>query len=376
MTDDTFTIEDAKQAKQRAQQDRQQSPYVDAENQTIRSPSLNEGDIQEQFLTARSGVNLRAEVVTCKDRAATWENAVEAFENYIWRQWKASETWSEEKGIRANSHRFTEQSSKDRYGRTLGVDRAARRLWADDLTTVLVTRRANAFDVNGTPQPPADHLNDLLSANSNVYEAYRRHIGENHGMKFVRLTVLEPHRNGYGHVHDGLWVQDPDDLLGKMDVMPAVDAHLRNISQARPHNHGPDAVDVRTSPEARAYTSDQLPTTKLPRELTKFLGGFAPFDESENQNPNVPPVLQMSKSRLRFYALLWARGLRQWRPDQTYFPHFVKASQEWYGTDKADDNTETYIEPEDIDSGGSAETVTVEGRDIEFKRRDGGEPPA
>jgi hypothetical protein len=376
MSDTNISLEDAKRAKREAQrsQQRQQSPLVDAENKTIRSPSMGKGDIQDQYLTARGGLNLREEVVSCQGRAATWANALEEFEDYIWRTSKAADTWSEEKGVRANNHRFTEKSSKDKYGRTLGVDRKARELWGDSLTTVLVTRRATPFGKDGTPQPPVDHLQDLLAGRDNVNSAYHRHIGENHGMRFARLSVLEPHRNGYAHIHDGLWIEDPDNLLDEMDIMPAVDSHLRAVPQARPRNHGPDAVDIRTNPDTKQFTTDKPATTALPRELTKFLGGLAPFDESEERDFNVPNVLQMSKSRLRFYALIWATGKRQWVPDQSYFRRFVMASQEWYGIENDEQQTETYIDPKDFDSGGGVDTVTVEGRDIEFERRDGGKP--
>jgi hypothetical protein len=370
-----FTIEDARAASRRAEHQQQQSPqdgspYVDSDNQRV-IDDTSADSIADQYLSSRDGVTLREEAATVKGRAARWKSVVDAFEDYIWRQRKAAKEWERKKGITPTSHRFTEQASKNRYGRTLGADRAAYRLWGDDLTTVHVVRRARPFGIKGQPQPPADHLKDLLSANSNVYRAYDRHIGDNHGLAYARLSVLEPHRNGYGHIHEGLWVNDPDDVVDEIDIEPAVEAHLRAVDQAQPRNHT-NAVDVRNTPK-RAHLDgdpqDQPPTTALPRELTKYLGGLAPHDESQPRNPNAPNVVQAAVGPLRFYTLLWAMGVRQWRPDAKEFPCLVKASQSWWGDDggEAHDEQETYPDPEDIKSDSQQSKVTVDSRPVDFE---------
>ncbi|AQL41213.1 hypothetical protein BV210_00135 [Halorientalis sp. IM1011] len=296
---------------------------------------------------------------------------VEAFKDYVWRQHKAANTWADERGVRPNSHRFTERASLDRYGRTLGVDRAAGQLWGGDLTTVHVVRRARPFGEDGQPQPPADFLSDLLAGDRNVYRAYQRHIEENHGLQYARLSVLEPHGNGYPHIHDALWVNDPDAVLCETDIYPAVDAHLDAVEQAQPRNHS-DAVEVRHDPERRKYPSDPKgshPTTPLPREVTKYLAGLAPHDEDSDRKGNVPNVLQANRGPLRFYALLWASGIRQWRPDQQLFQRFVTLSQDWYGADdgERETNTETYPDPEDIDTSSGIETVDIDSRPVDYE---------
>ena len=347
-----------------------QSSIIDADEKRV----LPEGPaetIEDQYLSARAGTNLRDEAVTVKGRAKTWGDVVDAFEEYIWKEWKAAATWSDEKAVHPTSHRFTSNASKDRYGRTLGADRATQRLWGDALTTVHVVRRARPFGKNGQPQPPADHLSDVLASNGNVYRAYRRHIEENHGLTYARLSVLEPHRNGYSHLHDGLWVNDSENILGETDIYPVLDAHLRAVDQAQPRNHGPDAVSVENNPEARSYPSDpeDAPqTTGLPREATKFLGGLAPHDRDAEREPNVPNVLQADRGPLRFYALLWARGVRQWRPDRQVFPHLVEASQSWY--DGESDTDSEYVSPKDIDvsHAGGVSTADVDARPVEFER--------
>jgi hypothetical protein len=365
----------AKAAKQRAKRQNGDptdgSPYLDPDEQCVRPDTTADG-IEDQYLSVRGGTNLRKEAVTVKQRATTWGNVVEEFEEYIWRQWKAAKEWQEKKGISPTSHRFTESASMDRYGRTLGVDRAAYRLWGDELTTVHVVRRARPFGRNGQPQPPADHLDDLLAGNSNVYRAYRRHIKDNHGLTYARLSVLEPHRNGYAHIHDALWTHDPQNLIGETDIYPALDAHLRAVDQAQPRNHGPDAVDVRHDPERRHYESDpkgQRPTTALPREMTKYLGGLAPHDEDTERQQNVPNVLQSKQGTLRFYALLWARGIRQWRPDrQGVFKHLVKASQEWWEEDNSETtDTETFPTPRDIDTNSETQTFDIAARPVSYE---------
>ncbi|QSG09349.1 hypothetical protein [Halapricum desulfuricans] len=350
---------------------------IDPVEQTVSHPTAVES-LRDQYLTARDGVSLREEAVTVKGRARTWGDVRDEFESYVWRQRKASSTWEDEKNVSPNSHRFTEQASKDRYGRTLGVDRAARDLWGNDLTTVFITRRARAFGENGQPQPPADHLDDLLDGNHNVYRAYERHIEDVHGLTYARLSVLEPHANGYAHIHDALWVKDPDAVLSDVDILPAVDAHLDAVEQARPRNHGPAAVDVRHDPEGRdrenretALVGDGVPeSTALPPELCKYLGGMAEYDGSSNAN--IPRVLQADTGPLRFYALLWARGIRQWRPDQSEFPRFVGISQYWYDDDSGSDDVEETVAPEDIENGGGVDRVDVEGRPTDFEKYNAG----
>lgn len=353
-----------------------ESSLIDADRQRV-LPQEPAESIEDQYLTARAGTNLREEAVTVKGRAKTWSDVVDAFEDYIWKEWKASKTWADEKGVRPTSHRFTSKASKDRYGRTLGTDRAAQRLWGEDLTTVHVVRRARPFGENGQPQPPADHLDDLLASNSNVYRAYDRHIKENHGLTYARLSVLEPHRNGYAHLHDALWVNDPENVLSETDIYPAIDAHLRAVDQAQPRNHGPDAVSVDHVPETESYPSDPKgspPTTALPREVTKYLGGLAPHNEDTEREASAPNVVQADRGPLRFYALLWARGVRQWRPDRSVFPHLVKASQDWYGDGGEDTDTE-YVNPEDIDVTHSrgVPTVDVDARPISFEQYKAGD---
>jgi len=370
-----FTLQDARDAKERAKKEREshQSPYVDSENQRIR-PDTEAESIEDQYLSIRNGTNLREEVVTCKQRSTTWDDAVDAFEDYIWRQWKAADTWQQEKGVTPTSHRFTEKASKDRYGRTLGVDRAARQLWGDSLTTVHVVRRARAFGGNGQPQPPADHLHDLLSGNRNVYNAYSRHIGDNHGLQYARLSVVEPHRNGYSHIHDGLWVNDPENVLDELDILPAVDSHLRAVVQAQPRYHGPDAVSVKHNPEGKPQDNDPVGVPvagALPRELVKYLGGLAPHRDGVTATTEAPNVVQADRGPLRFYALLWATGAYQWRPDRGLFQRFVKLSQDWY--DDGED-TDVHVDPEDVDTDTSSgrPTVNIDSRDVSFEPFDGG----
>lgn len=346
-----------------------QSPYVDAENETVR-PDTHVDDVHEQYLSARAGTNLREEAVTVKGRATSWKAVREAFESYIWRQWKAAGTWRDEKDVDPSSHRFTEKASLDRYGRALGADRAAVRLWGEDLTTVHVVRRARAFGEHGQPQPPADHLSDLLKGNGNVNRAYKRHIREKHGLKYARLSVLEPHGNGYAHVHDALWIEDPDGVVSESDIYPALDSHLNAVPQAQPRNHGPSAVDVRHNPDLRRYPSDPEdvpPATALPRELTKHLGGLSFFEDGVEASENVPNVLQRDRGRIRFYALLWATARRQWRPDRGVFPRLVGASQAWYGGVDDDDGDGGAIPPEDISTSSGTPTVDVDARPVDFQ---------
>jgi hypothetical protein len=357
---------------------RQSSPLVDAEQQRIRAPPAAVDAIAEQYLTARDGTNLRAEAVSETGRAKPWHAVVDAFSEYVWRQYKAADTWAEKHDVRPSSHRFTRQAARDRYGRALGVDRAAAELWGDSVTTVHVVRRARAFGVDGQPQPPADHFDDLLAANRNVYDAYRRHIEEGHGLTYARLSVVEPHQHGYAHVHDGLWVHDPDDVVDASTIEPALEAHVRGVPQAQPSRHDPErALSVEHAPARQSRASDPEgapPTTALPRELTKLLGGFVPHGRDSSLENGVPPVLQASNGRLRFYALLWARGLRQWRPDQSVFPRLVEASQEWWSAlDQSDDGSPS---PADLDTDGGSdaeavgtvETVDADGRAVAFDR--------
>lgn len=366
---------------------REESPYIDAEQQQVR-PAPSDIEVpRKQYLAASDGVSLRPEATTTKGRAKTWDAVTDEFRQYIWRQWKAANTVERERGYRPDSHSYSYQAAVDKRVRALGVDRAVARLF-DNPSTILVTRRANPFGVNGRPQPPAELLADLMRSSGNVYSAYRRHLREK-GQPFARLTVLEPLRNGYVHVHDGLWTEGD---VSPEQIRPAVAAHVRHVPQADPDNHGDGAVSIRNDPDRRHHPDDPEgvpPTTALPRELTKHLGGFAPFRDDDGhipeRKPDVPNVLQAENGRVRSFALLWARGgsVRQYRPDQMDresdhhgFNHLVTLSQELFG-DAADADKPI---PEDLRDGdgprdGGIELVGVDARPTSFTREAHGEPP-
>jgi hypothetical protein len=350
------------------------SEFVDPVAERIVTPPTAAEEINEQYLTARAGVSLRTEATTPKGRAERWRDVTEAFESYLWREWHAKETWVDEKGVRPTSHRFGLTYTNDVFGRILGAHRAARKLWSDELTTAMVVRRARAFGENGQPQPPADHLDDLLSSNGNVYAAYRRELREKRGLQFARYSVLEPHRNGYTHQHDALLINGD---VGAAALRPALDAHVRNVPQARPEFHGEDAIVAETDPETWSYPADPEgapPVSALPREMCKSLGAFlgtSPDDDSEDTDGEakmVPPVLRADAGPRRFAALLWARGVRQFRPGRRLFPHLVAASQSEFGS-----ATEP---PSDVDPnpdppavvGGGVERVDTDPREITFER--------
>lgn len=368
------TIEQAKRARRRARGD---SPYVDGDAQRVLPDSHADG-IEDQVLTARDGVSLREDVATPKGRAPPLAAVVDEFEHYIWTQWKAANTTESRRGFRPTGHRFAPSYSRDLYARTLGADRLARKLWGDDLTTVHVVRRASAWGENNQPQPMADHLADLTEGNSAAYEAYKEVLRDGLGLQYARLTVLEPHANGYAHVPDALWIHDPRNEVSDADILPAVEAHLDAVPQAAGKAHElTAAITVKHSPERRRFPNDPPdvpPCTALPREMTKDLAGLMPRDG--DAKPKVPPVLQATRGRQRFYATLWARGVPQWRPDRRTgsladrgdlkFGDLVKASQAEWGNvepDRAEAVPDGY--------GGDRQgrpMVDVDGRPVEYDR--------
>jgi hypothetical protein len=354
--------------------DSDDTSLIDPDEQTVYHDTHADG-IEDQYV-ASEPTRLREEAVTdyTDTRAKTVRETMEAFETYVHQTAASATTHAEQDGVRRENHVYSRAAADEKFAKTLGVDRAARRLWGEDLTTAMVVRRSVSYDDAGEPQPPADQLNDLLGGNDAVYRAYKRQLRDTHDLQYARLTVLEPHADGYAHVHDGFWIHDPDGVVCPNVFDPVIDAHLENVPAARPRNHSiTDAVSVRHNPARLTFPSDpeNVPTaTALPRELCKYLPAYASDTDGTDgreTDAETPPVLDCPRGRRRFYALLWARGpsVRQWRPSQRgVWSHLLDASRELFDIETTDEHDT----PSDFDLESLPTLREVSPRPVAFSR--------
>lgn len=348
----------------------QTEQWVDPDEQRIYEKT-HAKSIEDQRM-ASEPTTLRKDV-TVRKRAKPVGQTTDEFTEYVRRCKASADTHESERGVRWENHAYSHAAACERFAKTLDVDRAARRLWGDDLTTVMLVRRATSYGKDGQPQPPADHLDDLVGGNDAVYQAMRRQLDDTLDVEaYCRVSVLEPHRDGYAHIHDGLWIHDTDGQVCRSAFEPVVDAHLNAVSTAKAKNHGlSDAVSVEQSPPSVTYPNDPAdapPSTGLPRELTKFLGGFMPYDGERNEY--TPPVLQAERGRLRFFSLLWARSASQWRhSDSDVWERLLNAARElWRDSDGYDDADTT---PDESTVGDGVDTITVDACPVDFSRATG-----
>jgi hypothetical protein len=229
-----------------------------------------------------------------------------------------------ENGVRPVSHRFNETYANNRYGEAMGGAYVLQREF-DDLHTVMITLKAYQYNANDEGHAYVDHLHDLLASNDAVLDALRYHLGKKRGLRFGRLSVIQPHRSGHAHIQHGLWIDGP---VPREALQPAVDAHLRHCPVAREQDHEGDTI-------TRYRKPTQADSEGLIIDLTKDLVGFDDCLSNSDRKERV--------KYQRLGATLMATTVNQWRPDRV-FHNAIRQSQAEYQPDGG----ESYGKPEGI----------------------------
>jgi hypothetical protein len=206
------------------------------------------------------------------------------------------------------------------YARLKGLEREIGRRF-DGVTTVMLTDTASTLTVNGNPRPPADHMRDIADGWDAQRKALHRAL-EGHRWEYCR--IWEPHpggengAEGYGHLHIGVFVEDPDNEVEAELFEPVMESYYENCDPA-----GWDAH----KPENGVSVSHEL--DNMASYLSEYIGvyGDDPLDRPMHQ--------QM------FYATTWATNTRR--------VEFSNGAQELIKADRF--RQETGLRPEDRGGG-------------------------
>lgn len=260
-------------------------------------------ELWERPLTLR-GVKIREATIRESDFPMSLSHAQGEFALYIIDNKNVEQVY--EHGSLPSSHRFTERYSRTKYGELAGVDRKLQEEF-EDLYCAFITLRGNQYNTEDGFRCPVDHLSDLLESNKDVTSALGYYLD---GRRYARLSVLGAHKQGYTHVHHGLWIE------GKIDretLDPVVDAHLRHcpIAFAKEHQYDKAIRIWKADPDSDYDRSEDVPLTGLARDLGSHLPAIG------------GSVLDSEPSTQRFSTVLWASGRTQWRPSSSF--------REWVG---------------------------------------------
>jgi hypothetical protein len=215
------------------------------------------------------------------------------------------------------------------YARLKDLERSVAREF-DSLTTVMLTFTASHRNAEGGWRCPADHLADVVGG-WNTARKQLYHVLDGERWEYAR--ILEPHRDGYGHVHVAVFV-DTDDLDAER-FRPVMRSHVGAVGPAGSEAHGLDQAGLG---DAVSVSAD---LESLAGYLSEYLGAFADGETA----------LDRPMNEQVFYATTWATNSR--RLD------FSNGAQALIADERF--RRETGLRPEDRGGAESAESADESG---------------
>jgi hypothetical protein len=180
---------------------------------------------------------------------------------------------------------YQPEYGKRYYARLKDLERGIEREY-DGISTVMLTFTASHVNAKGHPRCPADHMRDTAGG-VNTARKQIPHVLD--GLRWEYARVWEPHKDGYGHLHVAVFVEDPNDQLEAADFRPVMESHVRNCDSAGWDAHDPDGDAVSVNDDVN----------NLGSYISEYIGIFG--DET----------LERPISEQAFYAVTWATGTRR-----------------------------------------------------------------
>jgi hypothetical protein len=174
------------------------------------------------------------------------------------------------------------------YARMKDLERGVEREY-ESLTTVMLTFTASHRNAEGRWRCPADHMSDVRDG----WDTARKHLYRVlDGYRWEYARIMEPHRDGYGHLHVAVFVEA--DELDAERFRPVMESHVGRVKSA-----GSEAHDV-----GREGLGDTVSVSgeidNLAGYLSEYLGAFAEGTALER------PVHEQV-----FLATTWATNTRR-----------------------------------------------------------------
>ena len=228
------------------------------------------------------------------------------------------------------------------YARMKDLERAVEREY-ESLTTVMLTFTASHRNAEGRWRCPADHMSDVRDG----WDTARKHLYDVlGGYRWEYARIMEPHRDGYGHLHVAVFVET--DGLDAEAFRPVMESHVGRVESAGSEAHGLDQQGLGDTVSVSAELDS------LAGYLSEYLGAFTDGT-----------ALDRPLNEQAFLAVTWATNSR--RLD------FSNGAQALIADERF--RRETGLRPEDrggdesgageaLESGGESEGPTWEVRSL------------
>jgi len=286
-------------------------------------------ELKDVRLTAREGTEIRKECATegysgdyvslklgdCIEEFRRWyldyEDRFTVFEN--------QENGNKKKVPMHN--RFSPEYTERQYARFSDLERGLKEEYGAQLHTALLSLTCSNTDEHGRLLPPVDHLQDLEESYDAVRLALKRALD---GYDWEAVSILEPHKSGYTHIHFAVFV---DGEVDEETFHSVIDAHLRNCDRAERAAHDYNSFDKSERPisvfHSGRTTNDRTPELEnLSAYLSEYLGNYG-------DSP-----LEADVRTQMFYTVMWAFRKQRIRPtngaqDYMILDEEEESSAEW-----------------------------------------------
>ena len=239
-------------------------------------------------LSVRDGTALREELVldvTDRKKSVPWYSALNE-----WREWMADyrQMHIEYEGPNGETSRTRLENSyqpeygKRYYAKLKDLERGIERTYKS-LTTVMLTFSASHENRDGQPRSPADHMREIAEGWNTARKQLHQALS---GLNWEYARVWEPHEDGYGHLHVGVFVEV--DLLSPERFRPVMGSYVSRVKAA-----GPEAHEL----EEAVSVNDEV--ENLGSYISEYIGIFG-------DDPLERPI-----SEQMFYAVTWGTQTRR-----------------------------------------------------------------
>jgi hypothetical protein len=185
---------------------------------------------------------------------------------------------------------YQTEYAKRYYARMKDLERAVEREF-ESLTTVMLTFTASHRNAEGQWRCPADHISDVRdgwdTARKRLYDVLD-------GYRWEYARILEPHQDGYGHLHVAVFVE-ADDLEAER-FRPVMQSHVDRVASAGSEAHGLDQAGLGDT----VSVGGDGEIDSLAGYLSEYLGAFT--DGTALDRPMNEQV---------FLAVTWATNSRR-----------------------------------------------------------------
>jgi hypothetical protein len=174
------------------------------------------------------------------------------------------------------------------YARMKDLERAVEREY-ESLTTVMLTFTASHRNAEGRWRCPADHMSDVRDG----WDTARKHLYDVlDGYRWEYARIMEPHRDGYGHLHVAVFVET--DGLDAEAFRPVMESHVGRVESAGSEAHGLDQQGLGDTVSVSAELDS------LAGYLSEYLGAFTDGT-----------ALDRPMNEQAFLAVTWATNSRR-----------------------------------------------------------------